>query len=48
MDHDNQKDKREGGLPGGGACRKDDMGGPGVFPRHPLGDAPFVGNADRW
>ncbi len=37
--------KRESGLPGGGAGRKDIVGGSGVYPMsgpHPKGDAPLV------
>lgn len=37
--------KRESGLPGGGAGRKDEVGGSGVYPMsgpHPSGDAPLI------
>lgn len=43
-----RKDKRESGLPGGGAGRKDDIGRSGVYPMsgpHPAGNAPLVGQA---
>lgn len=39
-------DKRESDTPGGGAGRKDEVGGSGVYPvsgPHPAGDAPIVG-----
>jgi CBS domain-containing protein len=48
MAQKNQQDKRESGLPGGGAGRKDEVGGSGVYPMsgpHPVGDAPVVGQA---
>src|SRR5437773_619862 len=44
----NQADKRESGLPGGGAGRKDEVGGSGVYPvsgPHPAGEAPVVKQA---
>lgn len=48
MAQKNHQDKRESGLPGGGAGRKDEVGGSGVYPMsgpHPVGDAPLVGQA---
>jgi CBS domain-containing protein len=42
------KNKRESGLPGGGAGRKDEIGRTGVYRvsgPHPAGDAPIVGMA---
>jgi CBS domain-containing protein len=47
-DEDDQR--RESGLPGGGAGRKDEVGGSGVYPwsgPHPPGDAPLV-NPGSW
>jgi len=52
---DKQKPLRESGLPGGGAGRKDEVGGSGVYPKsapHPPGDARIVtpaswGQGDR-
>ncbi len=38
-------DKRESGVPGGGAGRRDEVGGSGVYPMsgpHPKGDAPVI------
>jgi CBS domain-containing protein len=43
-----QENRRESGLPGGGAGRKEEIGGSGVYPMsgpHPPGDAPLVGQA---
>ena len=40
------ENQRESGMPGGGAGRKDEVGGSGVYPMsgpHPAGDAPIVG-----
>ncbi|HTW67398.1 MAG TPA: CBS domain-containing protein [Bryobacteraceae bacterium] len=40
-----RENKRESGLPGGGAGRKDQVGGSGVYPMsgpHPAGNAPIV------
>jgi CBS domain-containing protein len=48
MPKDDRKKKRESGLPGGGAGRKDEVGGSGVYPMsgpHPAGDAPLVDQA---
>src|SRR5438477_6477031 len=46
-DHPGQEraQKRESGLPGGGAGRVDKVGGSGVYPMsgpHPSGDAPII------
>jgi CBS domain-containing protein len=44
----NENEKRESGLPGGGAGRKDDVGHSGVYPMsgpHPRADAPIIGQA---
>jgi len=46
MAQDQEKDKRESGLPGGGAGRTDEVGNTGVYPMsgpHPAGDAPVIG-----
>jgi CBS domain-containing protein len=43
-----QENRRESGLPGGGAGRKDEIGGSGVYPMsgpHPPGDVPLVSQA---
>lgn len=48
MGQENREEKREGGLPGGGAGRKDEVRGSGVYPMsgpRPTGDAPVVGQA---
>ena len=40
-----EKDKRETGMPGGGAGRRDEVGSSGVYPMsgpHPEGDAPII------
>lgn len=42
------EEKRESGVPGGGAGRKDEIGRTGVYRLsgpHPAGDAPIVGMA---
>lgn len=44
----NQQDRRESGLPGGGSGRRDEVGGSGVYPMsgpHPPGDVPVVTEA---
>src|SRR5262245_11311587 len=48
MGKENRNDKRESGLPGGGAGRKDDVGHSGVYPMsgpHPPGEAPIAEQA---
>lgn len=43
-----ESERRESGAPGGGAGRKDDVGGSGVYPMsgpHPPGDAPIIAPA---
>jgi putative phosphoribosyl transferase len=48
MDHQQQTNTRESGVPGGGVGRKDEVGGSGVYPAsgpHPSGNAEIQGQA---
>jgi CBS domain-containing protein len=45
IEPEDKEKQRESGLPGGGAGRRDEVGGSGVYPMsgpHPSGDAPIV------